>query len=963
VTTPPFGRRRPGRRRHLAALLALAAVAAPASAFPGAYSAQAATASGAAFTATDTDTPGLVEGLAEPVDATAPADRAARAHLRSHPDRYAIADATLVTASVESEDGREVVRLDQTYRDLPVVGGQYVVRMTKADGKRTVTGTSGKYFTELSVDTAAPELDAATAVDRAVRAVEASLTERGRGTSVAGLREPDLTGSDRGLAVLPTGTGVLARHVTVRGADPATGLPVLQQVYVHAASGLPLLQYSDIRTPAAPGVLESVAGPATSAAPAADEPRPSGTGVTPVTGTGVKLDGTTVPVGLQRIDAAGVYLMQDLRDAFAPTVTPIVTLDAAGIPYEHLQEDPEAVSSRVPFVSPSATLGADLTAVGAVDAHWAAGEVYDYYATNLGRNSLDGEGMAIRSIVGATSWGSPWVNAYWDAEQAVMVYGTGYGQVRSLASDTDVVGHEMTHGVVQHTANLVYAGQSGAVNEAIADYFGNAIDVESSGTAMDDPEAGLVGGDLCIDLAPVDCAFRDLNDGRTTDDFFSLPFGYLYDNGGVHENATIVGGALWDVREALGGERADEVVYRALAGYLTPLAGFTDTRDAVVAAARELGVNGRDLAAVRAAFDSRGIVKGWEDKRLGVDSTTLLGRLATQHVAVGTGPAPSVGGGWFAVSRSNAPDGTTPAAIWVGTTDGKVAPRQLSPDDGRFHTSAVTDGKTVAWVAAGETFDILVAPITGGTPRTLASLAVEPTGLGVDGGTVAWSDWFHLYYLTDLPKAGTAVEPRQVELGYEWDQVHSLDVRDGRIAFIHQHNEASPYPTGLTIFDTRTGTSVAAGESRPVNWTGEPVLTPSAVFWLVDEISDEQNDGMYRNDFSALRRANLDGSNVTDVLREVTDELRGWGLTASDTTVTMEVTPPRESYAGLGNTNAIWPELRQYTYDGDALGRVSCNAGAQWYPAADAGRAVVWVDSTTTDFDLVTGRRAQGGCE
>ena len=69
-----------------------------------------------------------------------------------------------------------------------------------------------------------------------------------------------------------------------------------------------------------------------------------------------------------------------------------------------------------------------------------------------------------------------------------------------------------------NSADLVYIGQSGAMNEALADYFGNAVDVDVTGTDMADPDAGLLGEDLCRTTSPAECALRDLNDGRTTID-------------------------------------------------------------------------------------------------------------------------------------------------------------------------------------------------------------------------------------------------------------------------------------------------------------------------------------------------------------------------------------------------------------------------------------------------------------
>lgn len=202
-----------------------------------------------------------------------------------------------------------------------------------------------------------------------------------------------------------------------------------------------------------------------------------------------------------------------------------------------------------------------------MDAHWAAGKVYDYYKSHFDRKGLDGNDGFIYSLVGVVQNGQPYNNAFWDG--AKMVYGQGGGDYRTFSADTDVVGHEMTHGVVEHTANLVYAGQSGAMNEALADYFGNAIDLEANGQSMDDPDAGLLGEDLCTTLSPRECALRDLNDGATTSKNF-IGATYGGDNGGVHLNSTIFSGALWDMRQDLGADLADQIVYRALSAYMTP---------------------------------------------------------------------------------------------------------------------------------------------------------------------------------------------------------------------------------------------------------------------------------------------------------------------------------------------------------------------------------------------------------
>ena len=65
-------------------------------------------------------------------------------------------------------------------------------------------------------------------------------------------------------------------------------------------------------------------------------------------------------------------------------------------------------------------------------------------------------------------------NAYWNGD--AMWYGNGGSTFKPLARGLDVGGHEMTHGVVEKTANLIYQDESGALNESFADIFGSMID-------------------------------------------------------------------------------------------------------------------------------------------------------------------------------------------------------------------------------------------------------------------------------------------------------------------------------------------------------------------------------------------------------------------------------------------------------------------------------------------------------
>ncbi|MFC8229776.1 hypothetical protein [Streptomyces sp. NPDC057287] len=257
--------------RGIAAVLAAAGLLV--TAIPSAH-ADAATVSAASEATADagTETPSLVTGLNEEATATGTAADAARGHLKSKKSRYHIADTSakdLASAGTTAEGGgRETVRLQQKYKGVAVLGGQYLVRMTKKDGKRTVTGTSGSYFTELKLDTVTPEVSERTAIERAVSAVSTQLAggllrAPAKGEKPGGKQ---LTGTAEGVTILPHGTGVLTRQITVTGISPLDGQPVKQQVYIDGHSGFPVLQYSDIKTFGATDAATAAAG-ATGAAP------------------------------------------------------------------------------------------------------------------------------------------------------------------------------------------------------------------------------------------------------------------------------------------------------------------------------------------------------------------------------------------------------------------------------------------------------------------------------------------------------------------------------------------------------------------------------------------------------------------------------------------------------------------------------------------------------------------------
>ncbi|MFF2449655.1 M4 family metallopeptidase [Neobacillus sp. NPDC058068] len=249
----------------------------------------------------------------------------------------------------------------------------------------------------------------------------------------------------------------------------------------------------------------------------------------------------------------------------------------------------------------------------AVDAHYNSEKVYDYYLNEHGRNSLDGKGMAIKSYV---HYDKNYNNAFWNG--AWMTYGDGDGEFFiSLSAGLDVAAHEMTHGVITHTANLVYRDQPGALNESFADVFG----------ALVDDKDWEMGEDIMAPAAKADgvTRLRSLSDPNSVkvsnaqraaygsgvypahmDEFYHMPRNV--DNGGVHVNSSITNHAAYLIGQEIGRKKLGQIYYRALSVYLTPNSNFSDARKAIVQSAIDIyGAGSAEEAAVNSGFDAVGI--------------------------------------------------------------------------------------------------------------------------------------------------------------------------------------------------------------------------------------------------------------------------------------------------------------------------------------------------------------------
>lgn len=257
-------------------------------------------------------------------------------------------------------------------------------------------------------------------------------------------------------------------------------------------------------------------------------------------------------------------------------------------------------------------------------AHNNAREVYDYYRKTFGRDSYDNQGSP---LVATVHFGQSYNNAYWNSSRKQMVYGDGDGsQWLPLAYALDIVGHEFTHAITSCTARFVYAEQSGALDEAFADFFG--VMIANDGEIVDWQMGEGVytpyrSGDALRDLAdPSRFGLPDHMDSFMHLRPGELPDGGKNDLGWLHYNCgipckaahlTVAGGTHHGITvEGLGRDKAEQIYFLGLTEYMRSSTlsrwTFEQARFAALNACRQLyGDQGREYAAVKNAWAAVGV--------------------------------------------------------------------------------------------------------------------------------------------------------------------------------------------------------------------------------------------------------------------------------------------------------------------------------------------------------------------
>ena len=715
-------------------------------------------------------------------------------------------------ARTETDDlGQMHVRLTQTHRGIPVLGSELVAHLTDGD----VALLNGRYQPIPNGLSTTPKLALADASERALKDVRKTSIVRSFGDNILNLKS-----SEGALCVFAEkGTAKLAYQLTVR-----PNMLERWEYVIDAQTGDVLDKYNHTCT-----------------------------FVGPTPASGRDLNGVTRSFQTYQQSGNAYYMIDASRPMFNTTassmpgkpVGALWTVDAKNV----VGDNPKAYQI-------TSSNNTDWNAT-AISAHYNTGVVYDYYRNTFKRNAITGTGETIISLINIVDDdGKGLDNAYWNGKY--MAYGNGR-ILKPLAGALDVAGHEMTHGVIQNTANLQYKSQSGAINESFADVFGVLID-RSNWT---------IGEEIATPALLPSGALRNManpNQGGKSKD----PNGYQPatmsqydntsdDNGGVHGNSGIPNFAFYKFATAVGKDKAEQVYYRALTTYLVRTSQFLDLRLAIIRAAGDVyGTPGAEVTAAINAFDAVGIVEG---------TPTTPGKQPDVPVASGQD--------LLLLSDENTAKlystviGVTPAKFDQKTTLGLVH-RPSVTDDGKTAYYVTTDkrirainltGTPTETVISEETIWDNVAISKDGTK--LAALTADRDG-SIYVYSYAKKKWAEFKLYNPTYSEGIQTGDVQYADSFEWDFTGETLVYDALNALQNNSGASIDYwDVGfIKVWDNKTG-DFATGNIEKLFSNldeGESVGNPSYSKNSPDIIAFDyfnENDNVYYVMASDLSQGNL----------------------------------------------------------------------------------------------------------
>lgn len=251
------------------------------------------------------------------------------------------------------------------------------------------------------------------------------------------------------------------------------------------------------------------------------------------------------------------------------------------------------------------------------EAYDAAGATYDLFYEIFERNSIDDKGLRLDSTV---HYGVKYDNAFWNGDQ--MVYGDGDGEIfQRFTKSIDVIGHELTHGVTQYEAGLIYYGEPGALNESFSDVFGSLVKQRVKNQTVE--QADWIIGEGLFTQKVKGVGIRSMKAPGTAYDDQVLGkdpqpahmkdiYTGMQDNGGVHINSGIPNHAFYLAAMEIGGyawEKAGKIWYISLRDRLRSKANFKRAASITIQVAGEIhGQGSKEQKAVQNAWEKVGVV-------------------------------------------------------------------------------------------------------------------------------------------------------------------------------------------------------------------------------------------------------------------------------------------------------------------------------------------------------------------
>lgn len=487
------------------------------------------------------------------------------------------ADASFKIISQEKDEfGNTIVRLQQMYNGVPVFGSTQVGHVNK---KGVLTVVSGSVI---------PDLDKQANLNAVSKQNEkdiVSIAQKDLGYTPTYTQEPKV----QLVVYTHEKTATYAYQVSLHFLSPKPGN---YDYFIEAKTGKILNKYNKIQNPTKIKKEEASNKSVTIQESSLSPDLKTITG-TATTGTGIGVLGDTKTLNMVK-STNGYYLQDNTRGKGIFTYNAKNNTTLPGSLWVEKTNKYTTASDRA-----------------AVDAHFYAGVVYDYYKKTFNRNSYDNNGAALKSTV---HYDQNYDNAFWDGTE--MVYGDGDGTMfTALSGGIDVIGHELTHAVTERTSNLTYQDEPGALNEAISDIFGTLIEFSYKGNKGNYD----IGEDVYTPNIPGD-ALRSMSDPTKYGDPDNYTDRYTGtdDNGGVHTNSGIINKAAYLLAEGgtsygvtvpgIGRDKLGKIYYRANTTYFTESTTFSQARAALMQAAADLyGSTSAEVNAVTLAYDAVGV--------------------------------------------------------------------------------------------------------------------------------------------------------------------------------------------------------------------------------------------------------------------------------------------------------------------------------------------------------------------